>query len=73
MYKFKVGDIVTRLSDVFDLNSPVLTGVVCHGPYARGSKYFGWYPELYDVLWEQKPKMSRGYFRWGLQHASTNS
>ena len=72
MYKFKVGDKVTRPVDVFENNGLMLTGIVCHGPYCRGYKYLGWYPELYDVLWEQKPKISKGYFCYGLEHASTN-
>ncbi len=67
MFPHKVGDLVTRRSDVFNDKSALLTGIVAKGPYNRMSPRFGWYPELYDVLWQQLPKISRGYMRHGLQ------
>ena len=65
--KHQVGDHVQRLSDVFDSSSQVLYGIVAKGPYSKMNSH-GWYPELYDVLWRQRPKIERGFFRYGIKN-----
>jgi len=69
--KHRVGDYVTRLVNVFDETSELLTGVVAKGPYAILDSKYGFYPELYDVLWKQKPKIGRGYLWWGITAAKS--
>ncbi len=67
--KHKVGDCVIRHVNVFDETSELLCGIVARGPYTILDSRFGWYPELYDVLWKSRPKLEKGYFHWGIQKA----
>jgi len=61
--KFKIGDRVTRLSDVFDDKSTRLFGRISE-VYQRRT-VFGFYPELYKVIWDDG-KEQFGFLPHGL-------
>jgi hypothetical protein len=63
---FKVGDQVTRPTDVYRQGSPLLRGTVTRCYAETG------YPELYEITWTGErgkpiePRVERGYLRHGL-------
>ena len=62
--KFKIGDQVTRLSDVYDDKSKRMFGRITM-IYQDYKSQFGPYHELYVVLWSDGTE-SRGYLPHGL-------
>lgn len=65
MTKFKVGDRVMRLSDVYDQKSPMMHGVVTEVA-TNVRKQFGFYNELYSVKWDSGKTHYLAYLPHGL-------
>jgi hypothetical protein len=66
--RFKVGDRVTR--DERDLQINWSARKTLHGEVIRAySDYgmFGFYPELYDVKWDDGSKINKAYLPHGLE------
>lgn len=64
MNKFKLGDRVTRLTNVYDPKSKLMHGEIIE-VYSDYKSKFGPYPELYVVRWDDKTE-NRGYLPHGL-------
>jgi len=64
-WDFGIGDWVKRRVDVFDDSSPYRKGTVIKR-YSKDSERFGYYPELYDVEWEDG-SVGKEYLPWGIQ------
>lgn len=64
MPRFEVGDRVTRLEDVYDQTSRLMTGTVIRR-FSRQSELHGFYPELYTVQWDDGAE-GRAYLPHGL-------
>lgn len=63
--KFKKGDRVTRPKNVYLKGSGLMHGVVVRA-YDFHDPKFGYYPELYSVLWDGEIRPRRGYLPHGL-------
>ncbi len=67
MTAFKIGDRVTRPTNVFQPNSPIKHGTITH-KYSSWGGINGciWFdPELYSVQWDDG-SVGKAYFRHGL-------
>lgn len=72
MTKFNLGDRVTRLENVYDDKSKMMHGKISR-VYDKDT-IFGFYPELYEVIWDHKlttwnnQLVRGGYLPHGLDH-----
>jgi len=71
-YKFKIGDRVTRLKDIFDKNSPLLHGSVIKVYSMTGLRIpsdgidLGFYEQVFDVNWDSGG-FGQGFLPHGLE------
>ena len=66
--RFKVGDRVTR--DERNLTMNFSSKKILHGSVIKAYcewGMFGYYPELYDVTWDNGNKFNKAYLPHGLQ------
>lgn len=63
--RFQEGDFVKRLTNVFNSNSRMRYGIIIRC-YTTQSKFFGYYPELYEVWWHDNGRTDGGYLPHGL-------